>query len=979
MLSDAVNDASTLDELFAARARQNDTTGVEIRKGVERLLFGDCSQASVPAALGRLELRGRLGSGAHGEVFRAHDPLLDRDVAVKLLHRGSSLHDEGRARLRREAQALAAITHTNVVSLYDVAIVADSVYVVMELVEGRDLAAWLRDDARDWRVVVALFIELAEGLAAVHRCGLVHRDVKPSNVLVDAWGRPHLADFGLSTLSAAIPSDCPSSEITTELVDLGRTLTRTGTLLGTPAYMAPEQHEDAHVDARADQYAFCVALWEALYGRRPFHARDIHGLMARKEGDLPRPADRRGVPRRVHAVLERGLRRDRAARHADMDALVVALRRASSRRDRSLAFVGVLGCGAVGAAAWPTAAPCHQGAARADDRWQAQRHEIEASLQRSGLPYATTTFARVDADIDAWTSAWSSAWVRACDDERSSSSAAAAAQMRCLDAALGELDGFALLMRGGDARFIASAVDAAQALPSVDRCRDPRGAAAMPDDESVTEVRALVGRGRHLVRATMLDDAAQTLARAESLVAARDDEDIALELDLAVAELALVRTADASTMQRVESLAWRALAADRSEIAVEAMLALAAAYAGERASGSAEDGLQWIERVEPFIARLGDTQADARRRLYRSALAGYTGDIATKIALAQSVLDLPPDVLPESSQWRGQAWSGLGTGLRLSGRHAEARHAYEQALAHQERTLGPDHPATVGPLVGLANLELLQREHAEAQRLLERALALATATYGEEDVRAIRVRTDLGNVALQREHFELAHAQYQRVRRTLDATLGPRHPTTAQAATNEANAAAFLGRLDEAEAGFRDAIGVLVEIGEHPDLLAGARVRYGDLLTRRGRLEEAREQFEGALESVTDDERSPDLVAAIAGLAQVAGNAGDFATAAKHQRRVIELRETASPTSRALVRINLAMMLVETNDLDEARTLVDEAESLLPEPRDALAQRLWTGISELRAGPLKSRGARDRPPPSSSTAAAPPRPPAAPR
>jgi tetratricopeptide (TPR) repeat protein len=404
------------------------------------------------------------------------------------------------------------------------------------------------------------------------------------------------------------------------------------------------------------------------------------------------------------------------------------------------------------------------------------------------------------------------------------------------------------------------------------------------------------------------------------------------------------------------------------------MLAIASAYAGERAAGPALDGLQWISRVEPFIARLGDASADARARLYHGALAGYLGDVSTKLALAQSVLDLPAQTLPETSNLRAAAWAGVGTAMRSSGREEDARRAYEQALAHYERTLGPDHPAAVGALLGLANLATNQRNVADAEALLLRALRLTTSTWGDEDVRTVSIRNDLGNTLLTREEFEAALEQYDRAHRTAEAKLGLRHPQTALTATNRGRTAAHLGRLDEAEADLRDAVATFEATGEHPDHLAGARLRLGDVLLQRGRLDEARALYEAAAAALQHVERSPDLANAVSGLASVASALGDHAAAVRHRRRIVELRANASPTSRAVAQMNLAMALVETGELDEARTLVDATEPLLPEPRDALAERLFAGIAELRAGPL-TQDATDRRPRSSSTARDPHHPP----
>ncbi len=290
------------------------------------------------AHVGRYVVEGLLGEGGMGVVYAARDPALGRTVALKLLRPGGG-GDEGRARLVREAQAMARLSHPNVLPLFELGTEGDSVFLAMERVEGPTLAGWLRERERPWREVLALFVQAGEGLAAAHRAGLVHRDFKPANVLVGADGRPRVTDFGLVRHEAAgdeaLPGDAASG-------DTGEALTRAGVAPGTPAYMSPEQLAGREVDARGDQFSFCVALHEALYGIRPFDAR------ARGEARWRRVPVPRGprLPGYVRAALERGLSLSPEARFPSMDALLVAL--ASPPGPRWLPVVtGVVGLGLV--------------------------------------------------------------------------------------------------------------------------------------------------------------------------------------------------------------------------------------------------------------------------------------------------------------------------------------------------------------------------------------------------------------------------------------------------------------------------------------------------------------------------------------------------------------------------------------------------------------------------------------------------------
>ena len=229
--------------------------------------------------VGRFVIRARLGEGGMGVVLAGHDPDLDRPVAIKLLRAGAEA-PAYRARLLREAQALARLDHPNVVKVYDVGVDGERVFVAMELVAGTTLTQWVSAQRRTWREVVGKFVAVGDGLAAVHRAGLIHRDFKPDNVLVDRTGRARVADFGLARLDGADGDETPDGH--------GGRLTRTGAVMGTPGYMAPEQQWGSDVDARADQYSFCVALRAALTGSTLTTASTIGG------SDDPAAAEREG-------------------------------------------------------------------------------------------------------------------------------------------------------------------------------------------------------------------------------------------------------------------------------------------------------------------------------------------------------------------------------------------------------------------------------------------------------------------------------------------------------------------------------------------------------------------------------------------------------------------------------------------------------------------------------------------------------------
>ncbi|WAS95755.1 serine/threonine-protein kinase [Nannocystis punicea] len=278
----------------------------------------------VPSRIGRYVILGRLGAGGMGVVYAAYDPELDRKVAIKLMYAEESEAGARRSQalLLREARALAKLSHPNIVAIHDVGVHAGQVFVAMEFVAGRTLRRWLEEAPRGWQTIVEVFVQAGRGLMAAHAVGLVHRDVKPDNLLVGDDGRVRVADFGVARHRE--PDEAARIEggaSRTMATVVGR-----GARIGTPAYMAPEQHGNEGVGPHSDQFSFCVALHEALHGLRPFAGETPDDLVAAiRAGELRRPSE----PSRLPGWLDRAMQRGLAARPADrwpsLSALLSAL------------------------------------------------------------------------------------------------------------------------------------------------------------------------------------------------------------------------------------------------------------------------------------------------------------------------------------------------------------------------------------------------------------------------------------------------------------------------------------------------------------------------------------------------------------------------------------------------------------------------------------------------------------------------------
>ncbi|WP_181233835.1 WD40 repeat domain-containing serine/threonine protein kinase [Enhygromyxa salina] len=327
--------------------------GVEqrrLRNLVHERVFGEAPDV---VTIGRFLVLERIGSGAMGAVFSAYDKELDRKIAIKLLHEQTNTNP---ARLVREAQVLARLSHPNVVQVLEVGVSQSQVFVAMEYVEGQSLREWVRASQRSVAQIIDVYLQAGRGLAAAHAAGIVHRDFKPDNVIVGDDGRVRVVDFGVARRTAEGPPTTESpleDEPDAEPFHPTDTLTRTGRVVGTPAYMAPEQHTGGELDGRTDQFGFCVSLYESLYRARPFVGNTYAKLVANVvAGSIVTPTSDK-APRWLRELLTRGLSREPGQRFPDMDALLRELARDRETRRRRRVGLAVLGAATlVAALAW---------------------------------------------------------------------------------------------------------------------------------------------------------------------------------------------------------------------------------------------------------------------------------------------------------------------------------------------------------------------------------------------------------------------------------------------------------------------------------------------------------------------------------------------------------------------------------------------------------------------------------------------------
>jgi eukaryotic-like serine/threonine-protein kinase len=663
--------------------------------------------------LGRYDLVSVLGAGGMGVVFEARDPDLDRAVAVKVL---SAHGGAGGARLRREGVTMARLTHPNVIRVYDVGFANGHTFVAMELIRGCTLAAWLERAPRTTSDVIAVFLEAGRGLAAAHDAGLVHRDFKPQNVLVGDDGRVLVTDFGL----ARMVGDCePSRSASPATWSPSDEVTRAGEIIGTPAYMAPEQHTCAVVDARADQFSFCVALWRSLRATQAGSSEPTaaHSESTTVETKVPWPTLTGALPvsRRIAKALARGLEVEPGRRFRSMHELLASLepRRGRTRRRWIAGGIAAVIGGTIAfiALSHGTAnEPCPAPASRLSSVWNsARRHSLEAHLIAVDPAKGSNRFAVASDLIDAYVSSWDSMHVEACRDTRTrgkQSMVMLAQRTACLERRFVEVDEtIAALLRATDHFAVDEAMLGIAALPSLEECADIPAlteklpAPADPDrraefDAIVREIAIVNARGRISSERGGLEERARAaIERARKL-----DEPTAIADALwALALLQLQQSAEKDAIATLRTHVTAAAGAHDDRMVAESWTRLVDLVAGRPGHADEADGL--LPAARAAVARAGSSPR-LRAALLRaeSSIARRRNDFATAIRSLEEGLRLlePTAAVGDGmTQRRIEMRMELAKLYVLEQNWTKAADACRAAVAAIEATLGVDHPLSV--------------------------------------------------------------------------------------------------------------------------------------------------------------------------------------------------------------------------------------------------------------------------------------------
>ncbi len=872
----------------------------------------------------------RVGEGGMGQVWRAFDVKLERAVALKFVRQGGS-SSRAEARIVREARAMARLAHPNVLPVFDVIESEGVTFIVMELVNGSTLREWMLQRGHGLREILAVFAAAARGLHAAHEAGFVHRDFKPANVLLadpqsaPAYARVRVMDFGLAreeSSGARMPERIAGSRV----ADLGpQALTVVGEVMGTPAYMAPEQRVGGAVDARSDQYSFCVSLFEAVLGHRPRTPEDpCAGL-----------DEEASVPSWLRALLRRGLDPDPARRHPSM-AQLAALLEARAQPRRTVVVVASAIAAALGVAAiiWSVRARndaeavrarcAEEGAAIAEVWSDAQRGAVLASLGATDVVYASELFGRVAPWIDRWADEWSSLRAQVCVAAtiEGASAVPTVPAIECLEERKHELAALVEQLAHADAGAAAQAVSAAAGLPALAPCMDAQALALRPELPSDPEARASVLRLRgELAGATALLDAGhhvEAFARADRLV-----EQARALGDAPLVALALATRAhlghEAGDAAEVEALLVDAFHTARAAHAddVAADVAVDLVFVTGRRRSDFDEGVLWGELATTLLERIAGADDPRWSALHTNLglvlLARGSEDEA--LVHMQQAVAITERAMGSTHPWLATPLNNLGLAFANRGDTKAAITQFERSIAITESNLGPEHPEVAMTLHNLGDM-YIDDDPAEGRSYNERALAIWERTLEPDHPNVAMALNSIAHARLNEGDSDGAIADFERAMTIWRSRLGPDDPAVASGLNNLGAVYHTRGEHERAAPYYAEALALRERILDplHDDI-ASTLSNFARLRLAQGRNDEAAELAARAL--AIFERRSgaapAQLARALRLVGEIALARGDAreAVARLERARALEAELDTSATDRGQTEFALARALWE--------------------------------------------------------------------
>ena len=781
-------------------------------------------------AVGRFVVIDTVGMGGMGAVYSAYDPDLDRRIALKTLHVTGTSDPTAHGRMLREAQAMARLSHPNVVNVFDVGEHRGGIFIAMEYVPGVTLRTWERAKQRTWREVVALFLQAGRGLAAAHAAHLVHRDFKPANVLLGEDGRARVTDFGVARADGTIEPVGPMMPAAMG-EDSGRLnsnsfsepLTRGDMVVGTVGYMSPEQAEAKTPDARSDQFAFCICLWEGLYGRRPFVGASVAEVTnALLHGPLPPRPRGTKVPNWLHAVLVRGLERDPGKRYPTMEALLRDLDRAPDewrRKALPWAAVALVVLSVGGLQLFSKARErgrCEAVGTELTGVWDdVLRAQLADAFGKVTKPFSAAALASAQRALDLHAKEWTSAATQSCEQayvRKEIPEADYKLEAACLAQRRRELAAVVTVLATADEGVVERAGTLAWSLTPVRGCTqlarlkaDPRLLAAVGDEARVAALQASLARAHSLIDAGKLADAAPVVEQA--LASARELNRRALEAEA----LALLGDLHYAAGKFADSAdAWTRAAFSAQSSGFDELLALASVRLTT---------VVGFHLARPVEGRLWDSLA-------RATIERMGGD---------DVLSL------ERMRALARLWSVEGKRMEVATQHLEA-------LALARTLLGADHPLLWNFEFDVGNSLVDAKDPQGAVPHLERALALREKEVSRDHPEAVLVRGALASAYFYAGRVADSREAFSRTLATREKLLGVDSPRLIVTLNNFGDTLSKVGRHDEAEVMVARAAAIAKKAYPpgHP-YVAATVLTHAEVLIAQGRRDAARTDVDAVL------------------------------------------------------------------------------------------------------------------------------------
>ncbi len=854
------------------------------------------------------EIVERLGDGGMGIVYLARDRRLARFVALKLIRTYPS--STSVARLVREAQAIAQLSHPNVVTVYQIATHDDQPFVAMEYVKGGTARTWLSATPRTWREILSLYLAAGRGLEAAHQAHLVHRDFKPDNILVGEDGRVRVADFGVVHFASSPAIDC-DDESTAD----STSVTKTGTVMGTPAYMAPEQRRGGAVDAAADQYAFAVALWEALTGSRPSANAHVKG----EPSTIAPP--KRPIPRHVELALRRALSIEPDARWPSMAPLLAELARDPNATRRRIAFAaGALV--ATAAIVVPLAmrgssqpAPCTDSEAAIAPTWNAeQRAALLASL-------GPRTGKLVDDGLDRYATEWAAAHRQACRDTRvtrSQSEDMLDRRMQCLFAARAALDATVGALRDATAEGKAMAMDAIGRLPGLDGCGD-----------------------------------IQALAQEEPLPT---DPDVRLRLDEATRQLANVHVADFAP-KRIDrqEFADAALARAR-EVGWKPLIARALLIHSQQ--------LRLGEQLEKSLAELREAASIAITSNLTDEGAVAFADLATLLAELDQI-DAAELALLAARAYDNRSPAPIQRVLLAGSGVASRAHKDDEAIALARQLIvavDKEPTRSLNPMTSrhqLASVLAAAAHFDEALVAIDESLAWGTANFGADHAEVGRYRALRASYLMNLGRFDEAIAEAKAGLAILETWYGPESVHLADVLLTLGDTYSRAGQLEPVMP-YLDRALICTRQGDDPEMLAAIETQRAIYFLRTNDLEHAAPAADALVAAAERTGIFAALLNALLIRGTLARDQKRYADAERDFTRAIDAGKALGehPVIQNL-RVELGKTWLAQGRADEVRTLLAPQVLALAKGRD-VDPILWVETHTVLAAALHALGDKAR-------------------